>query len=136
MIIRLPRAGRINVHGPLSVGVPGMVAELCLALQEFGRLTLSQVLQAAIQSARYGFVPSRTNLNGITSNSKRWKQNFPETARLYLKNSAPPKRNQRLTNPELARTLEMVVTKVSLAFYRGKIAQKNVNHIQQTSGCV
>ena len=32
--------GRINVHGPLSVGVSGVVAGLCLALQEFGRLTL------------------------------------------------------------------------------------------------
>ena len=128
--------GRINVHGPLSVGVPGVVAGLCLALQEFGRLTLPQVLRPAIQSARYGFVPNRANLNGITSNSKRWKQDFPETARLYLKNGAPPKRNQRLTNPELARTLEMVATEGPSAFYRGEIAQKIVNHIQQTGGCL
>ena len=81
-------------------------------------------------------MPNRANLNGITSNSERWKQDFPETARLYLKNGAPPKRNQRLTNPELARTLEMVVTEGPSAFYRGEIAQKIVNHIQQTGGCL
>jgi len=82
--------GRTNVHGPLSIGVPGVVAGLCLALQEFGRLPLDKILQPAIQSARYGFVPNRSNLNGIANNADRWKRDFPETARVYLKNNVPP----------------------------------------------
>ena len=128
--------GRPNVHGPLSVGVPGVVAGLCLALQEFGRLPPGQILQPAIQSARYGFVPNRSNLNGIAANADRWKRDFPETARVYLKNGNPPKPNQKLTNPELARTLEMIAADGAPAFYHGEIAQKIANHIQETGGCL
>lgn len=128
--------GRPNVHGPLSVGVPGVVAGLCLALQEFGRLPLDKILQPAIQSARYGFVPNRSNLNGIANNADRWKRDFPETARVYLKNNVPPKPNQKLTNPELARTLETIAADGAPAFYQGEIAQKIVNYIQETGGCL
>ena len=128
--------GRTNIHGPLSVGVPGVVAGLCLALQEFGRLPLAQILQPAIQSARYGFVPNRSNLNGIATNADRWRRDFPETARVYLKNGVPPEPNQKLTNPELARTLEMIAADGAPAFYSGEIAQKIVNHIQKIGGCL
>ena len=128
--------GRVNIHGPLSVGVPGIVAGLCLALEKFGTMPLAEILKPAIRSARYGFVPNRSNRNGIAAQAERWKQEFPETARVFLKNGQPPKPGERLTNPDLARTLETIAEGGPAAFYCGSIAQKIASHIQETGGCL
>lgn len=128
--------GRVNLHGPLAVGVPGVVAGLCLALQQFGSMPLTEVVKPAIQSARYGFIPNTANRNGIAGNAKQWRQEFPETARVFLKNGRPPKPGEQLTNPDLARILETVAEGGSPAFYQGTIAQKIANYIQESGGCL
>lgn len=128
--------GRVNVHGPLSIGVPGVVAGLCLALKEFGSLPLADVLRPAINSARYGYAPNSANRGGIAGNAERWKQEFQETARVFLKDGKPPKKGEVLTNPDLARTLEAVAEGGHAAFYEGKIAETIANHIQELGGCL
>jgi len=128
--------GRVNVHGPLSIGVPGVVAGLCSTLEEFGSLPLTEVLQPAINSARYGYAPNSANRGGMAGNAERWKQDFPETARVFLKNGRPPKKGETLTNPELARTLEAVAEGGHAAFYEGSIAETIANHIQELGGCL
>ncbi len=128
--------GRVNVHGPLSIGVPGVVAGLCMALEEYGTLPLGEVIRPAIRSARYGYAPNASNRGGIAGNAERWKQDFPETARVFLKDGRPPKRGERLTNPELARTLEAVAEGGAAAFYEGDIADTIASHIQELGGCL
>ena len=128
--------GRVNVHGPLSIGVPGVVAGLCLALETFGTLSLTDVLRPAINSARHGYAPNGANRGGIAGNAERWKRDFPETARVFLKNGRPPKKGETLTNPELARTLEAVAEGGHSAFYEGTIAETIANHIQKLGGCL
>ena len=128
--------GRVNVHGPLAIGVPGVVAGLCLTLAEFGTLPLADVLRPAINSARYGYAPNGANRGGIAGNAERWKRDFPETARVFLKNGSPPKKGETLTNPELARTLEAVAEGGREAFYEGTIAETIANHIQELGGCL
>ncbi len=126
--------GRVNVHGPLSIGVPGVVAGLCIALKQYGSLALTDVLRPAINSARYGYAPNRANRGGIAGNAERWKRDFPETARVFLKNGRPPKQGETLTNPELARTLEIIAEGGHTAFYEGKIAETITNHIHELGG--
>lgn len=128
--------GRVNVHGPLSIGVPGVVAGLCLTLEEFGTLPLAEVLQPAINSARYGYAPNNSNCGGIAGNAERWKKEFPETARVFLKNARPPKRGEVLTNPDLARTLDAVAEGGHAAFYEGNVAKTIATHIQELGGCL
>ena len=67
---------------------------------------------------------------------ERWKQDFPETARVFLKNGRAPKKGETLTNPELARTLEAVAEGGAAAFYEGEIAATIANHIQALGGCL
>lgn len=128
--------GRVNVHGPLSIGVPGVVAGLCLTLKEFGNLPLKDTLKPAINSARYGYAPNGSNCGGIAGNADRWKKEFPETARVFLKNGRPPKKGEVLTNPDLARTLDAVAEGGHEAFYEGRIAETIANHIQELGGCI
>ena len=128
--------GRVNLHGPLAVGVPGVVAGLCLALEQFGSMPLDEVIQPAIRSARYGYVPNTANRGAMAGNAERWRQDFPETARVFLKNGRAPKPGERLTNPDLARTLEAVAEGGSPAFYQGSIAETISDCIQESGGCL
>ena len=128
--------GRVNLHGPLAVGVPGVVAGLCLALEQFGSMPLAEIIQPAIRSARYGYAPNTANRGAMAGNAERWLQDFPETARVFLKNGRAPKPGERLTNPDLARTLEAVAEGGATAFYQGSIAQRITDYIQESGGCL
>ena len=128
--------GRVNVHGPLSIGVPGVVAGLCFMLKEFGSVPLADTLRPAINSARYGYAPNSANRGGMAANAERWKQEFPETARVFLKDGRAPKKGETLTNPDLARTLEAVAEGGPAAFYEGPIAETIATHIQELGGCL
>ena len=128
--------GRVNVHGPQSIGVPGVVAGLCLALEEFGSLPLADVMRPAINSARYGYAPNSANRGGMAGNAERWKKDFPETARVFLKAGRAPRKGETLTNPELARVLEAVAEGGREAFYEGTIAETIANYIQESGGCL
>ena len=128
--------GHVNIHGPLSVGIPGVVAGLCLALQQFGTMPLNEVLKPAIRSARYGFIPNTANREGIAAQAERWLQGFLETARVFLRNGCPPQAGERLTNPDLARTLETVAEGGPAPFYDGPIAKTIANYIQENGGCL
>ncbi len=127
---------RVNTHGPLSVGVPGIVAGLCLALRRFGTMDLADVLKPAINAARYGSAPNTVNRDYIKAEADRWKREFPETARVFLKNGRPPKKGERLTNPELARTLEAIAEGGPSVFYTGPLAETIATHIQELGGCL
>ncbi len=128
--------GRINVHGPLSIGVPGVVAGLCLALEKFGTMPLMDVIRPAINSARYGYAPNSANRGGMAGNAERWKREFLSTARVFLKNGRAPKKGETLTNPELATTLDAIAEGGAPAFYEGEIAETIANYIQEIGGCL
>ena len=45
-------------------------------------------------------------------------------------------KGDKLTNPDLARTLEAVAEGGHTAFYEGPIAETIANHIQELGGCI
>ena len=128
--------GKVNTFGPLAVGVPGVVAGLCLLIKRFGTMSLADVLVPAISAARYGFLPNTRNRGLMKEHADRWHRDFPETARVFLRNGRPPKKGERLTNPELARTLEAIAEGGPSAFYRGPIAREIATHVQELGGCL
>lgn len=129
--------GRANVHGPLSVGVPGVVAGLCLALRRFGTMSLEEVMAPAIRAARYGFVPNKVTRVGLVEEAQRWRRDFLETARVFLDpRGRVPRAGGRTTNPDLAQTLEMIAAEGPGVFYRGGLGKAIVDHIQKLGGCL
>lgn len=132
---RMP--GRANVHGPLSVGVPGVVAGLCLALRRFGTVELAEAMAPAIGAARHGFVPNKVTRAGYAGEAKRWHRQFPETAGVFLdSNGRPPRAGHRTTNPDLARALEMIAAEGPEVFYRGALGRTIADHVQELGGCL
>lgn len=129
--------GRANILGPLSVGVPGVVAGLCLALRRFGTMPLNAVMAPAIRAARFGFVPNKVTRVGLIEEAVRWGREFPETARVFLnKSGRVPRAGERTTNRDLARTLEMIAAAGPAVFYRGEVGKTIADHIQQLGGCL
>jgi len=120
--------GAANDRGHLAVAVPGSVAGLSLALERFGTMTLRDVLQPAIALAREGFVPDWYQTLS-TARSLEELLRFDEATRVYLRNGRsvhrPPtgmEEGDRVTYPDLARSLELIAREGPAAFYRGALA--------------
>ncbi len=107
-----------------AIGIPGTVALLWEAHQQFGHLPWSNTLQAAIKLARDGFRPSPRLLRSISMAQQIGVSHSRAFQSLYLPGGQPPPSNQVFRNPDLARTLEMLAQNGGPAFYRGALAQK------------
>ena len=120
--------GAANEYGYLAVAVPGSVAGLALALERWGTLELRDALAPAIALAREGFVPDWYQAL-TTARYVEELTAFPETARTYLRGGRaihrPPslEPGERVTYPDLARSLELIARAGPDAFYRGELAQ-------------
>lgn len=125
-----------NVLGQTSVCVPGTVAGLTLALENYGTLPLATVMAPAIRIAEEG-VPVTWHTTLTMAKSLGDLQRFPETARVFLDNNRNPLVSVEQTNPtllrqsDLARTLRAIADGGPRAFYAGEIAENIVGHLAE-----
>jgi len=130
-----------NEYGYLSVAVPGSVAGLALALERWGTMELADALQPAIALARAGFEPdwyqALTTARHVDELAP-----FPETARTYLRDGRwihrPPsmEAGDRVSYPDLARSLALIAKEGPAAFYRGAIAQAIHDEMKAHGGLI
>jgi gamma-glutamyltranspeptidase/glutathione hydrolase len=120
----------------LSSGVPGTVAGLHLAHRKFGRLPWSKVLQPAIELARDGIVVTRDLSSQLKSFKERNCRDSTTCAYLYKKDGVPYEMGERLIQPDLANTLQLIADEGADAFYRGAIAEKIVAQMERGGGLV
>jgi gamma-glutamyltranspeptidase/glutathione hydrolase len=130
-----------NVYGHRSVAVPGSVAGLALALERFGTMTLADVVAPAVRLARDGFIADWYQ----ALNTAKYLEEisaFPETARIHLRNGRsvyrPPSMEpgDRVKNPDLASSMELIGREGPDAFYRGAIAQAIHNDMAANGGLI
>jgi gamma-glutamyltranspeptidase/glutathione hydrolase len=130
-----------NMLGARASGVPGTIRGLTDALAAFGRLPLSKVLQPAIRAAHDGFevdnyftLDTLANLDAL--------RRFESSTRVFLRNTLPPVPaflgaaslgvRERIRQPELGRSLEMIAAQGADAFYRGELAKGLLaTHVEQ-----
>ena len=127
-----------NVHGPLSVAVPGVPAGLALALDRLGTMPLAQVLRPAITLARDGFPVDWTTTLQVALDATTLRR-YADSAALYLPNGGPvvpseSSRPQILRQPDLALTLEAMEAEGPEAFYRGAVGRKIAEGVQRAGG--
>ena len=125
----------LSLNGGLSAAIPGEPAALVLMAQKFGRLPLRQSLAPAIQIAEEGFIvdPQLNFLLGI-ENRLQQLQKFPATAAIFLQNGKPFSIGDRIIQRDLANTLRMLAKSGHDGFYRGEVAQRLVNAVNQAGG--
>jgi gamma-glutamyltranspeptidase / glutathione hydrolase len=142
-------------HGPLAAVTPGTPGGILLMLQEYGTLSLAEVLQPAIELADGYPIDAETvaNIQFWREKLKEW----PYTREVMLPHLGtahePPRAGEIFRQPDLAATLRKLVEseKQALAagksrreaiqaaydrFYRGDIAQEFVRGAQEQGGLI
>lgn len=127
---------RKNEHGWLATGVPGVIAGLKLALDEFGTMSFADVLAPSIKLTRDGFRVT-ASFKARIETAKASFQKDAGTARLYLPGGSAPEVDSLFKNPALAEVLETLAQANSIEpFYRGDIAQRIAEGFAKNGGLV
>jgi gamma-glutamyltranspeptidase / glutathione hydrolase len=116
-------------RGWLAVAVPGTVAGLEAARQEFGTMSRARLIAPAIALARDGFtfesgdlLPfTGSRMEGYSGGLAFYRQ--PNVAAIFLPDGAFPDTGTRFRQSQLAKTLELIARDGTGAFYRGSIAR-------------
>ncbi len=119
--------------GALSAGVPGSVAGLLYALQKYGKMKLSDVIQPAINLAADGFQLPVNTANSFKNNHSELSQ-FPSTARVFYKQNQFYIPGEIFKQPDLAKTLERIKQNGAAGFYEGETAEYIVSTMKEHGG--
>lgn len=122
----------IPSYGPLPVSVPGCVDGWFEMHEMFGRLTMREILQPAINYARGGFPVSEVIAYYLDRNTQALKD-FPNIKETYMPGGRSPAKGQIFKNPALASTLDKIVRGGRNEFYRGSIA-KTIGEFMKSQG--
>jgi gamma-glutamyltranspeptidase / glutathione hydrolase len=112
----------------LSGGTPGTPLTWARALEEFGTMSLPEVLQGGIRLADEGFVVDETFRQQTAQNEEKFRR-FAPTVELFLPGGELPEVGSVFRNPDLARTYELLAKDVS-TFYTGEVAADIVRTAQ------
>src|SRR5215813_2705956 len=107
--------------GVLSSTVPGVISALLTMLWHYGTMSFGQVVESALGFARDGF-PAYQLLHRTIGSPDRLTnlQKYPDSARVYLPNGKPPALGSLFTQPDLARTLSLMVKAEQQALGQGQ----------------
>ena len=115
------------------VTVPGTIDGWATLLDECGTMSLSEVLQPAIDYAEKGF-PVSPQISLAWQESAQMLAEHPDTARTYLKKGRAPAPAEIFYQPNLARTFRLIAEGGRDAFYQGEIADKIVKFSDENGG--
>ncbi len=127
--------------------VPGAVAAYTKLHRLLGRLPLAQVMAPAIRLAAEGFVPDWYVFANCAAAMERLRQ-FPETMAVFYHADGTPipfpvshdtsiaPKHERLAQPDLARTLQLIAEQGADVFYRGEIGRAIARHISANGGLI
>ena len=119
-----------------SAGVPGTVAGLLYALEQYGTLSRKQVLAPAIALATGGFPVSFALSFELDASAERLLQN-PAAKRLFFKaDGSAYDIGDTWQQPDLAWTLTQISEKGADAFYRGEVARRIAEEMTSGGGLI
>jgi len=121
--------------GHLSVGVPGSVAGLLLALEKYGTMSRKEVLKPAIELAEKGFIVNEGLARAFKNAFEHFKK-FPSTMKYFSKNGEPYKEGDLLIQKDLAKVLKLIRDRGRDGFYKGKVADLIVAEMKRGGGII
>ena len=118
-----------------SSAVPGSVAGLAHIVENYGTMTLAEVLEPAIRLARDGIVVTY-DLAADLSRSVRLKNNAAALKKFYKPDGSNYEVGELFKQPDLAWTLSEIAQNGVDAFYKGSIAEKIVADMEAHNGII
>ena len=127
-----------NVHGPLSIAVPGHVDGMGLALERFGTKSWIEVLSPAIQIAEKGIAVDWYLTLKVASVARELTR-YASTRNVWMREGFPPATPagaplERLVLTGLADTLKRLSRAGRRDFYEGEIARAIVADMKSLGG--
>jgi len=123
----------LSQFGVTSVGVPGSVAGLLYALKKYGTMSLTDIMQPAIDLAKNGF-----DLDYRMAESLKFENDYfnkyESSKKIFTKNGLPFVESDKLTQNDFANTLKIIRDYGNDGFYDGKIAKLIVDQIKNSGG--
>lgn len=110
-----------SLYSHYAVGVPGTVAGLLYAHEQWGQLPLEQLIAPAIELAQEGFEVSPTLARALQRTAERM-QAWPSSTEIFWRNGRPLQAGERLVQKDLAQSLALIAQVGQQAFYEGPIA--------------
>ena len=124
--------------GGLAVGVPGEAAGLLHALETYGTMTREQVMRPAAEMASQGWQATayyHTSVGWGFEHMVDESSQPTALGKIYLgEGNLPPEVGTVVKNPELAKTLEIIIEKGRDGFYKGEVAEAVVKAVQDAGG--
>jgi gamma-glutamyltranspeptidase/glutathione hydrolase len=120
--LKAGRTGRF-VHGGPSVSYPAVMAGLGAAHNRFGRMPFSDLVRPAIRLAKNGFEVEndlQTNLSWAAARHRGLSDEFKS---IFFRDGVPLKAGDRLIQPQLAESLEIVAQHGGGALRDGPLAE-------------
>ena len=145
--VRGRKPGAIPGTGPLAATAPGVLGAMIAALDEFGTMKLSDVLQPAIELAE-AFPIDELRVTYIRNTRSIFEQ-WPDTRAIFLPNGEVPKVGDIFVQKNLANSLrELVAAEQKNAkrgrhaallaardhFYRGPLGKRYCDAIEKAGG--
>src|SRR5215469_8909585 len=124
-----------SLIGYRSVGVPGTVAGLSLALKTYGTMKLAEAMAPAIRLAEEGFPVSEKLEASFRSMESTFDQ-FPASKRIFLKTGSYYRAGDIFRQPELAATLKRIAKDGPNEFYRGRTARNLAAEMMREGGLI
>ena len=122
-----------SLRGFTAVAVPGTVAGLERAREQYGTMSRERLLAPAIRLAEEGFVLGAGDVAVLGLPINRFAEQ-PNVAAVFLKAGKPYAAGDRLVQKDLAATLQQIAKQGPDAFYRGPIAEKLAEAAAENGG--
>jgi gamma-glutamyltranspeptidase/glutathione hydrolase len=136
----LDKSGEVDkeksMHSILSAGVPGTVAGLALALEQYGTITLKRAVQPALELARRGFPVNEELRRSLLAVKDRMERSESAMSAYFKEGGEPYSVGEILKQEDLAWSLNEISGKGAHAFYTGAIAEKIAGFMRVNGGLI
>jgi gamma-glutamyltranspeptidase/glutathione hydrolase len=119
-----------------SAGVPGTVAGLLMALENYGTIGREQALAGAIRLAEEGFVVTDLFTDGLKASAERLQQHAGSRAIFFKPDGSFCQPGDLFVQKELAATLKRIARHGLAGFYEGETADLLVAEMQRGGGLI
>ncbi|WP_228141735.1 gamma-glutamyltransferase [Marinobacter sp. X15-166B] len=120
----------------LAAGVPGTVAGMAMALEQYGTITLAEALAPAIRLAREGFIVPLRFTQGLEQAKERLQRSATTKTTFYKQDGSAYQPGERFRQPELADTLQRIADTGIQDFYEGETAKLIVAEMERNGGLI
>ena len=121
----------IPLHSPDAISLPGAVDAFCRLSEDWGKLSLADVLEPAIDHAERG-VPVALRVAWDWSKNAHLLRG--EGRRFYLKNGVAYEQGDLFRMPGTAEVLRRIATEGRAGFYEGEVAEDLLTSLQSLGG--